>query len=323
VPNLDEALAKLRLRPLHASFRAALSEGNCNVLTAIAEDLTVPPPSVAPLDTYPEPTIGDEVAESVDPNPEAPGEPAPLTPAPAKAFVRDPRLDGLLHQAKVVFQHAVENMHTTGIGSAYLTPKAPFDEEALQADLLAAAHLPSMLDGELAGWPAAARLLLPTGGSTWAPVLAWMLLRSLPSKATSLVMFDLLMIRMVLAESFGAMGMHGDSVWRAAARVRILVAYAGKPSETLISDAFWTDPDVRWLTGVNVSEGKTWFNLEQFEEMAGWLQVPALVAAIEGEGSIAAVGDGVTRLCDLADESGYDLTTYLKLARARPEEAEG
>ena len=211
-------------------------------------------------------------------------------------------------------------MRLTGIGGEYLTPRVAFDEEKLQADLLAAAHLPSMLDTVLAAWPAAAHLLLPSGGSTWAPVLAWVLLRSLPSKATSTVLFDQLMIRGALAESFGAMGMHGDAVWKGAARVRILVAYRGKPSETLASDSFWDDPDVRWLTGVNVSDGETWFNLEQFEEMVGWLQIPALIAGAEGDGSVAALSVEVNRTCDLAEESGYNLTKYLQLARAKTEE---
>ena len=319
VPNLDEALAKLRLRPLHGSLRAAISEGNCNVLTGIAQELAVPPPAIAPVDTYPEPTEGDEVVESVDPTPE--DAVAPLPPLSAsEVFIRDPRLEGLLNQAKVVFQRAVENMRLTGIGGEYLTPRVAFDEEKLQADLLAAAHLPSMLDTVLAAWPAAAHLLLPSGGSTWAPVLAWVLLRSLPSKATSTVLFDQLMIRGALAESFGAMGMHGDAVWKGAARVRILVAYRGKPSETLASDSFWDDPDVRWLTGVNVSDGETWFNLEQFEEMVGWLQIPALIAGAEGDGSVAALSVEVNRTCDLAEESGYNLTKYLQLARAKTEE---
>jgi len=316
VPNLDDALAKLRLRPLHGSLRAAVSEGNCNVLTAIAKDLTVPPLTIAPLDTYPEPTETDDLAESVDPNPEAVAAPPPLTPPPAKTFVRDPRLEGLLHQAKVLFAKAVENMHATGIGSAYLTPKLAFDEESLQAELLAAARLPSMLDTVLAMWPAPTSLLLPSGGSTWAPVLAWLLLRSLPSRATSVVVFDQLMIRTVLAASFSAMGMHGDSIWRDAARVRILVNYTGKPSETIVSDAFWADPDVRWLTGVNVSEGESWFNKEQFEEMVGWLQVPSLIVGAEGKGSVAALSEAVNQVCDLAEESGYNLDRYLALSRA-------
>jgi hypothetical protein len=182
--------------------------------------------------------------------------------------------------------------------------------------LLAAAHLPSMLDTVLAAWPEATRLLLPTGGSTWAPVLAWLLLRSLPSQGTSPMLFDQLMIRGVLGESFGAMGMHGDSVWRAAARVRVLVAYTGKPSETIVSDAFWADPDVRWLTGVNVSEGQSWFNLEQFEEIVGWLQLPALIEGVESEGSVAGLAAEVNRVCELAEESGYNLDRYLALCRA-------
>lgn len=316
VPNLDHALATIRLRPLHSSLRAALSEGNCRVMAEIAEDFVTPPPVVAPLDTYPEPVEVDEQAESVDPDP---NEPVPALPT-VEAAVPDLRLTGLIDQARQLFARTSENLKARGFPT-----NANFDAESLEAMLMAAAHLPAMHETALADWPAASLALLPAFGvdwavnQSWAPTLGWILIQSLQLRATTLAVFDELHLRTVLAESFGQIGLMGDAAWRAAARVRILIAFAGETVEAIASEEFWADPDVRWLTGVNVSADETWFNLEQFEEMLGWLHLPSLV---EGECTAVARSDEVIRICGLAEEAGYNLTKYLTLARAAAEPAE-
>ena len=314
VPNLDDALTKLRLRPLHASVRAALSEGNCAVLAEIAAGFAATAKLVAPLDVVAEPAATEPVAESVDPAPEV-DTPVVETLEPAL----DPRLDGLVNQARVVFDRTLENMRATGIGKEHLVSKTDFDADALHASLLAAARLPAMQGGALADWPATTLKFLPAIGPDWAmqqawgPVLAWLLLRAMPSEATSPKLFDQLMMRAPLAESFGSFGITGDDAWRAATRVRTLVAYPGTPEETITSETFWADPDVRWLTGANDAAEETWFNKEQFEELLGWLQVPSLIAGDAVE---------VASACEKAEAAGYNLGLFLEPSLAKGEEAE-
>lgn len=305
VPNLDAALGKLRLRPLHASLREALSESNCDLLAEISKEFAASAAVVAPEDTYPEPLSGEEVAESVDPDPMALEPPVPTV---------EFRLDEIVHSARAIFARTLENLRATGIGRSLLTPKPEFDEDRFRESLVAATHLAAMQGEELAGWSAACRSLLPAPGpdwamrQTWGPVLAWLILRSLPGKGASTAVFDELQFREVLASGFGHLGLGGDSGWRAAARVRLLTAYPANAAETVASEAFWSEPDVRWLTGTNVASGHTWFNREQFEEMVGWLQLPALIAV----GDAAEESDEVVGACANAAKAGYSLDRFLK-----------
>jgi hypothetical protein len=114
--------------------------------------------------------------------------------------------------------------------------------------------------------------------------------------------------------------MEGDSMWRAAARVRVLLAFGADPAAIVASEPFWTDGDVRWLAGVNASEGKSWFNQEQFEEMVGWLQLPALIAA--GEHSSNPLQETpVATVCEMAGEAGYEVKKFLELCGGRKDKA--
>jgi len=241
-------------------------------------------------------------------------EPSVVEPPVVEVTALEPRLDGLLDQARQLFARTVENMRATGIGREHLVAKTDFDVEALRNSLLAAAHVPAMQTGVLADWPATTRKFLPMIGPDWAmqqawgPVLAWLLLRTMPSEGTSPELFDQLMMRTALAESFGGIGIPGEDVWRAAARVRILIAFPGSGAETIASDAFWAEPDVRWLTGANEADGETWFNQEQFEEMVGWLQVPSLIAGEATE---------VETTCAKAAAAAYNLKLFLELSRAK------
>ena len=81
------------------------------------------------------------------------------------------------------------------------------------------------------------------------------------------------------------------------------------------SEAFWADPDVRWLTGVNISSGKTYFNKEQFEEMLSWVQLPALIEIAQQDAdpshALSQVEAAISKACLAAGTARYDLDTYL------------
>ena len=87
----------------------------------------------------------------------------------------------------------------------------------------------------------------------------------------------------------------------------------------MTAEAFWADPDVRWLTGVNTSAGTVYFNKEQFEELLSWMQLPALLEIARHDtvkpSSINKIELAVSRACSVAEEAGYRLDKYLEISR--------
>jgi glycosidase len=172
----------------------------------------------------------------------------------------------------------------------------------------------------------AARSVLPSNdvrvsvAQTWAPVMAWMALRALPSPAAALEIYDALRLRHALAETFSAVGVHGEQAWRAAAQVRalLLMSSYGSCSLAVRSEAFWNDGDVRWLTGVREAEHEPdYFEQEKFEAFACWLQLPALIAGCEASGFQSKATHDVTavaaNLAYAAKVAGYDVRRFLDM----------
>ncbi len=312
-PNLEEALSHLRLRPVHDALWSAVSAGNCRLLSDLAR-------------------TSHPVAEPAG-DPLLPGEKSPQSAAKTAPSTED-SLGGLPAEAARVFDRIFEalapSQHSVmqpakGKRATASAPRAAFEEES-RALLLAAARLPEIAVTFAGDWPAAVRALLPFEDvsrgpePTWAPVLAYVLYRSLPWQGSRVALFDQVHSRAALAEIFEALGMQGDDRWRAVARVRLLLGQTHAPEEAIASEALWSDPDARWLAGVNESGGKTYFNREQFEELWGWLQLPVLLdtarrKASAGESTVEAEIP-IAGICELAAEAGYELTAFQALAAA-------
>jgi hypothetical protein len=84
---------------------------------------------------------------------------------------------------------------------------------------------------------------------------------------------------------------------------------AGPLGPAALWPALWSDPDVRWLTGVHEAEGHSYLVREQYEELLWWLQVPSLLhLAAETRPSPAAVA-AVSQLIEdslaTAEAAGY------------------
>ena len=96
------------------------------------------------------------------------------------------------------------------------------------------------------------------------------------------------------------------------------IVYPDDPTKLIpTTKLFWQDPDVRWLAGVNESDGNTWFNKEAFEELIVWLQLPALVKALTkptAEKSDATL----TEIFAAAKTAGYNVEKLLTPAKALP-----
>jgi hypothetical protein len=185
----------------------------------------------------------------------------------------------------------------------------------------AARQLPRLIPESSTAWPAAARPLVP--GSTkgiearqaWTRIAAWVVLRSLASKGKRTAAFDQLHLRFALAEIFSSTGLAGEGGWWAAAQVRLLLRQADRTSSSLDTEAFWNDPDVRWLAGVNESDGIVYFNRERFEEMVCWLQLPELfriAATVPVDlAGLQLLETTVAEVCLSAERSSYQLKQFL------------
>ena len=87
-----------------------------------------------------------------------------------------------------------------------------------------------------------------------------------------------------------------------------------------LSPGLWTDPDVRWLTGVHEADGHSYLIHEMYEELLWWLLMPSLLRlAGEAAPSRAAVEEmsrTVHEALETAEAAGYRIDTLLGSALA-------
>jgi hypothetical protein len=208
---------------------------------------------------------------------------------------------------------------------AQLPPgKTPTPSDVLRRVTKTALTIPWRTHDFAAAWPETSHKMLPAGlkavnqsSQVWAPVLAWITLESMPYRGNKAWLFDELQLRTALAELFSSIGLEGDDPWRAAARVRALLAHQAHSNvdELTHDKTFWNDPDVRWLTGLNQHEEVTYFNKNQFQELVLWFHLPTLLDSKSQPGSLAA---NIETIFETAEASGYVLGEYLKLKTTEP-----
>lgn len=303
--SLDDALFKLRLRPLHEALRSLLSVENLRELADAAQRVATLKESNQ-TEELAEPEGVDVVANAkevatakADPNPDSDAEDTDEeVSVPAKI------LSAAEQVCMLAEQHLASHRHR----------RAGSGQRAAFRDLLKLSlQLPALEQQFSDAWPAKVREVLPCTESAgmpecvWAPVLAWAFVSTLTDDP--LAAFDRLDLRAALAEAFAA-GMQGEDPWRAAARVRLLLAAAqDSVFETASSESFWQESDVRWLAGVNESDGVTWFNKESLEALLSWLELPQL---LKENVNLEAIEAEMTQLREAADGAGYQLQEFLR-----------
>jgi glycosidase len=324
VHNLDHALSELRLRPLHEALEQALSPGSLHVIAELGRDL---------LGEHGVRTSGSAQVIVEQPKPLA----VKRTRTRAVGKNGASRADEERHlqlsadeelrlvdwaQSAEAFAWRASEMLQSASQQEFV---AEFRRELvpLIAEIL---RLPSLEREFSSAWPHMVRTLLPScepGAPverTWAPVLGWALLRSIPATPGPVKAFDQLQLREALASIFLTCGMEGEDVWRAAARVRVLLAHDGRAlAEIVSSHSFWDDPDVRWLTGVNESQGTTYFNQEATDELLVWIAIPSLLKAAEGQSptdDLREIEERLARVREAAKNAGFVLEDFL--AQVRP-----
>ncbi len=310
VHSVDAALSMLRLRPLHEALQAAVSAENAHTLAEVAGGVAAEA----------------ETAGAIEGG-------TGMQPAEQRMEARRPtarQVQEFVEKCATIYERVVAGLPIENRELAARVASAMGEEEAAQSyregceKMASAAIRLLLLEQEYgAEWPVVARAV-PHSDERWAIVLAWIVVGSLPWKFERLEVFDALKLREALAEIFSASGMEGESAWRAAAQVRVLLLEADVPDLR----SFWSDGDVRWLSGVNKTDGVTYVNKEQFEGLTDWLQLPALLQCAEPNADALA---GVLEAEAAAEharetiaEAGYRLQAYLDacLRLEKPEETQ-
>ena len=242
VPDLNDELVNLELRPVHDALRHLLDSGMVRHFADYAEQpRNAAAERSAKTEHQREELLNDAWARG-------------------QAFLRvaRPTYAARLGQTE-------ESAHART--PAETTPPA----EAFLERLRAAIRLPHVEALFPAPWTAAARRMLPspspqfTATEMWGPVLGWCALQWLAesidsahsgpaqSGRTALDLFDRLRLREPFAHAFAALGFEGEEVWRVAARVKVLLligAGVGEPQQPAPVDAPGLDSD----TGKGKSE---------------------------------------------------------------------
>jgi glycosidase len=96
----------------------------------------------------------------------------------------------------------------------------------------------------------------------------------------AIALYDQLRLRTAFGESFAFIGVEGEDAWRAAARIRV-ASLPGAPESRSVkldeNQGWWSDADVRWLTGLHQSEDGWHFNKESHQQMVWWSTLPELI----------------------------------------------
>ncbi|HEY1768546.1 MAG TPA: alpha-amylase family glycosyl hydrolase [Terracidiphilus sp.] len=338
VPDLEDALADLELRPVHDALRRLLDPSLVRSLADLAEH----PRAVAA--TGSERTTNQERNGFFD-----------LAWERAETFLRTAQA---AYVSRLAQQHQPQPKMEPTQSAALATSFRNCLRAAMRIPVVEA-HFP-------VPWTAAARRMLPspspqfTATAMWGPILGWcgleLLAQSVDRKDShraALDLFDRLRLREPFAQAFSALGFDGEEGWRVAARIKVLLLTgagvgeaedtsseassplakaaesvdskkrlsgtnsepsAAKPtaakSETAkpeeksakagLRPALWLDPDVRWLTGVHDAEGHAYVVRERYEELLWWMLMPALLGLAAGAAPNRAAVEELSRSVDEA-----------------------
>jgi hypothetical protein len=254
--NLDEALARYRLRPVHEALRYALDPAMLGCLADVAE-LDETDHSTHLVRAGKPPCSRDEALATLE------------------------KRAGRFFSAVLAAQTDASSVSEKPMGGRYEA------EHTYARLLMAATKVPQLESAFAAGWPTDARVVLPSRSprvsaiSIWAPVTAWCLLEALTemlAEKNGAETFDRLYLRSALGEILDPLGLPGEEAYRAAARIRILLAERKQTKQDRpVPPLRWDDPDVAWLTGLHKADGVSWFNKEAHEQLVWWSCLPELV----------------------------------------------
>ncbi len=371
VPDLHQALTKLRFQPLHSALRRTLSR---EAVLAFADGSQDTPADASQPDTLsakapamgamgsgamgsgavgagavgsgPRGAMAATGANGAGPVPgrvtvRADGTRVGQKPTSAGKVDLAARFPGFFERANEFYWRLTEMLPEAQ--QAELAEDLGQGAKAYRHELMQLAEavvaLPRLAREFSPAWPPAVREVVPGAGvgvgleRTWAPLMAYILLHALPGTLEPEMLFDGMDLRAGLAESFAGVGLSGEDAWRAAAKVKLLLR-GRLPLEALHAEGYWADGDLRWLTGVNGSEGVLYVNKESFEQVLCALQLPALLGVAGGLGGDDAYESPAAELAELEgalraecrrmEEAGYRLREFVEEdSELEPEAVEG
>ena len=355
VPSLEDAMVDLELQPVYQAVHALLDQDMIRLLTDLAE--------------HPRANAGTgTMSAALD----------------RKLNRKRSELFNAAWTRCEAFLRIAQSAYQSRTGAEKVMTLPGLLGPAFRERLSAAMRIPVVETLFKEPWTAAARRVLPspspqmTATAMWGPIIAWCALETLAEsinaakpEQVALDAFDRLRLRQPLAESFNALGFEGETGWRAAARIKVVLmaeaeavreapapqvssAPASQSTEAKLADAvkasqarastveqniqpapaekakaaavpkpiiaglpraLWTDPDVRWLTGVHDAGEHTWFVCEPFEELLWWLQMPALLSiaseSAPSKAKVLALSEMVHTASAEADKAEYRLDVLL------------
>ncbi len=373
VANLDQALTRLRFQPLHAALRRALNREQIAAFAGAAQDrVQAGPATGVPVSPKLQASV-TQASETARRKPAVSGAGKNAgknngTTAASRTG-QGPVLDSTTVAAdgsRVArqMQPAATRDVTTALPAfferanefywrlAEVLPEAEQSKLAANREagsqayrqrlvplVEAALAMPELARTLSAAWPQTIREVVPGAGvgvgleRTWAPLLAYVLLHALPGTLEAQVLFDSMDLRAGLAGSFEEAGLNGEDAWRAAAKIRLLLA-GRVPLETLHAEGYWADGDLRWLAGVNENDGTLYVNQESFDQLICGLQLPGLLGIAGRLGGddayesphaeLAEMEAAVRSECERLAAARYRLLSYIgEESEAEPETVEG
>ncbi len=264
VSSLDDALRGLQLKPLHDAMRDLLAP-------ALIEQF-VPAPSVTKKSKREErPRDGSKATQELT-----------------------AKLKVLLERS----HNLAETDRERAASSGRISWNGPIDQAitGFERRITTALQLPELEKHFSTEWPDEAHHVLPSKSADHrhsarilAGIVAWAAMVAVgeyadpsdPDCAAARIL-DQQRLREPIAESLANLGMEGDERWRAAARIRALLAHKpwapGDDTKKPRAPFSWLqDPDVAWLIGVHSYQEVRYFGKEPYEQLLWWMALPALL----------------------------------------------
>src|SRR5579884_1649510 len=317
VRSLADAMRELQLRPVHVALAAVLDRQMID--TAFAVRLQ-------------EPSAGDGTGRQKATRQTSEAERTPALANGESIAALSSRFENVLHAAMRL--SSAESAEMLGVPQSSEW-RGSFEQarESFTKRLTAAARIPKLEKQFAIPWTTAACEVLPSrfgkhGSAQWATVVAWAALASLgelldpaDSAQGATRLLDALKLRQPMADGFSQFGLEGEDRWRAAARVRVLLAneaWLPGAERSARSPYSWLhDPDVAWLINVHEYEGVRYFNKESYECLLWWMALPALVRIAESPTTEAkAVAELESQLrsrINAAEQAGYQVMSLFEL----------
>ena len=288
VPSLSDAMRELQLRPVHAAVRDLLDPTVVDYTLEQMLRAQVQPPIARNAGD------GAKAKKALQQEREARGS------AEAEEALNGmgSRFEAILVTARRLA--AAESAESLGIPPAQQwRGSIGVAAESFRNKIRAAVRIPVLEQFFASPWSAHACEVLPVlsrkkNSAQWAMVVAWAAIQSLgelldpidPAQGATRL-FDSLKLRQSFAEALSRYGVEGEDRWRAAARVRVLLAneaWLPGAARSARSPYSWLhDPDVAWLINVHEYQGVRYFKKEQYECLLWWMAMPALVRIADSE----------------------------------------